>query len=103
LLLLQLLALQRYGATTLWRCSSRHGNVLQCASLQRRCFATGGAALLCNDGGLRSLNEHVFFLLTNGGQVCTRETDRKKEKKRGALKLVKNLDFIGWHNTSSFL
>jgi hypothetical protein len=34
------------------------------------------------------------------------ETRRKKEKKRGALKLVKNvknLDSVGSHNTSSFL
>jgi hypothetical protein len=52
--------------------------------------------------GARHLNV-FFFLLASGGQICTRETKRKKEKKKGTLKPVKNLNSVGWHNTSSFL
>jgi hypothetical protein len=114
-LLLQLAALllQRCNiavVATLRCCSSRHGSILQHTSLQQRCFATSGATLFCSNGGRRRLNVCFFFFFLNslveGEFVHMKQKKRKKEKKKGALKPVKNvknLNFVGWHNTSSFL
>jgi hypothetical protein len=77
------------------------------ATLQERCFAIGGVMLLYNDGGRRYLNFFFGFFFTQqlheeGTFLCVKERERKR-KRGGALKLVKNLNSVGWHNTSSFL
>jgi len=58
--------------------------------LQRRCFATSGATLLCSDGEHRRLNFCFFFkkiysIVAKGGQVSTHERKRKKEKNKGSF------------------
>jgi hypothetical protein len=63
------------------------------ASWKQCCFAIGGATLLYSDGGRRRLNFiYLFFYSTiaPGGRVSTRERERKKEKRGGALKPVKD-------------